>query len=337
MILETIDRRRFLQGGLPATAGAAPGPAGPWSAAARAGEPVGSPFGRRATADQVTAGLDLSGKTALVTGVNSGIGYATMRTLALRGAHVLGTARTLEKGREACAAVTGMATPLVLELTRFETVARCAEQIRAMDAPLDIVICNAGAMFDDLWRVNGVEAHFVANHLGHFLLVNRLLDRVLAAPQGRIVIVGSRAHESAPADGIQFDDLSGESWYGAQRAYGHSKLANGLHALELARRLEGAAATSNVVHPGVVQTNIAHNLPAWQEAVFRAAGYLFLKSPAQGAATSCHAAASPDLRHVSGCYFANCNPKTPSANMRDPEMAARLWAVSEELTRDFAA
>lgn len=327
-----IDRRRFVQDGLAAAAGSALGPA-----TALACDDVSSEFGRRSTADDVTAGLDLGGKTALVTGCNSGIGYETMRTLALRGAHVLGTARTLERGREACDRVAGRATPLVLELTGFETAVECAEQVRAMDAPLDILICNAGAIFDELWHVDGIEAHFVVNHLGHFVLVNHLLDLVVAAPQGRIVIVGSRAHENAPDNGIQFDNLSGESWFGSQRAYGHSKLANGLHSLELARRLEGTAATSNVVHPGLVGTNIARNLPAWQKIAFRVAGYLFMKSPAQGAATSCYVATSPDLQHVSGCYFADCNPESPSANMRDADMAARLWEVSEELTREFAA
>jgi len=327
-----IDRRRFVQGGLLAAAGPTLAPA-----AALACEDVSSEFGRRSTADDVTAGLDLSGKTALVTGCNSGIGYETMRTLALRGAHVLGTARTLERGQEACASVEGRATPLVLELTEFETAVQCAQQVRAMGAPLDILICNAGAIFDELWHVNGVEAHFVTNHLGHFVLVNQLLDLVVAAPQGRVVIVGSRAHENAPDDGIQFDDLAGESWFATQRAYGHSKLANGLHALELARRLEGTRATANVVHPGVVRTNIARNLPAWQELAFRIAGYLFLKSSAQGAATTCYVATNPDLQDVSGCYFADCNPDTPSASMQDTDMAARLWEVSEELTRDFAA
>lgn len=330
--MTSIDRRRFVQGGLLTAAGSALGPV-----SALACDDVSSEFGRRSTADDVTAGLDLSGKTALVTGCNSGIGYETMRTLALRGAHVLGTARTLERGQEACDSVEGQATPLVLELTDFETAVQCAEQVRAMGTPLDILICNAGAIFDELWHVNGIEAHFVVNHLGHFVLVNHLLDLVLAAPQGRIVLVGSRAHENAPDDGIQFDDLSGESWFASQRAYGHSKLANGLHSLELARRLEGATATSNAVHPGVVGTNIARNLPAWQEAAFRLAGYLFLKSPAQGAATSCYVATNPDLQHVSGCYFSDCNPETPSANMRDVDMAARLWEISEELTLDYAA
>lgn len=294
-----------------------------------------SQFDDDSTAEEVTLGLDLSGKTALVTGINSGIGYETMRVLALRGAHVLGTARTQEKGRVACDSVAGDTTPLVLELSDFDSVVACADRVQAMGVEIDMLICNAGAIFTELRQVSGLEAHFVVNHLGHFVLVNRLLDRVMAAPQGRVVIVGSRAHRSAPETGIQFDDLSGASWFDRQAAYGHSKLANGLHSLELARRLEGSGATSNVVHPGVVRTNIARNLPGWQQAAFRAYGYFFLKSIEEGAATTCYVATHPEFETVSGCYFADSNSATPNANMQDAAMAARLWDVSETLARDY--
>ena len=322
-----IDRRRFLQGSSFWVLGPALGHA--------ACEDVTNDFDDDSTAEEVTLDLDLTGKTALVTGVNSGIGYETMRVLALRGAHVLGTARSLEKGRAACESVEGRTTPLTLELSDFRSVAACAEEVRAMGVPIDILICNAGVLLSELQQVGGIEAHFVINHLGHFVLVNRLLEQVIAAPQGRVVIVGSRAHRSAPDDGIQFEELSGESWFERQTAYGHSKLANGLHSLELARRLEGTRATSNVVHPGVVRTNIARNLPGWQEAAFRLFGALFLKSLEEGAATTCYVATSPDLSAVSGCYFADCNPAASTANMVDSAMAARLWQVSEDLTRDF--
>ena len=287
------------------------------------------------TAEEVTADLDLTGKTALVTGVNVGLGYETMRVLALRGAHVLGTARSMEKGREACESVVGHATPLVLELSDFASVVDCAESVRAQVEQLDILVCNAGVMLNELRRVRGLEMHFVVNHLGHFLLVNRLLDQVLAAPQGRVVVVSSRAHRSAPGDGIQFDNLAGEGAFDRQQFYGHSKLANGLFSHELARRLEGTSATANSLHPGVVVTNIARNLPAWQDAIFRFAGAWFVKSVEEGAATSCYVAASPELDGVNGCYFSDCNPVTPSASMRDDAMGERLWAVSEELTEGY--
>jgi len=287
-----------------------------------------SSFGAGNTAEEVTAGIDLTGKTALVTGCNAGIGYETMRVLAMRGAHVLGTARSVEKGEQACESVAGNCTPLVLELTDFDSVVACANQVRSMDVPLDIVVCNAGILFYDRRQVHDLEMHFVVNHLGHFILVNRLQDEIIAAPQGRVVVVSSNAHRRAPADGIRFDDLSGQSW--TSSAYSHSKLANGLFSLELARRLEKTGATSNSLHPGVVDTKM-----------LRSTGLdlsqLSLKTPAQGAATSCYLATSPALRDVSGYYFADCNPEEPSAAMQNADMAKQLWDVSEELVSDYLA
>ncbi len=318
-----MKRRRFLQGStslalmpyLPAFAGYADD------------VPRGT-FGADATAEQVTAGIDLTGATALVTGCNSGIGYETMRVLALRGAHVLGTARSAAKAREACASVTGETTPLVLELTDFDSVVACADQVRAMDAPLDMLICNAGVLLRGLRQVDDLEMHFVVNHLGHFLLVHRLLGEVTAAPQGRVVVVSSMAHRNTPAGGIQFNNLSGRGWKGS--AYGHSKLANGLFALELARRLEGTNATANVLHPGVIDTNIFRHVD------FNIPKNRF-KSIAQGAATTCYVAAHPSLAKVSGVYFSDCNPEEPSEQMRDAAMARRLWEVSEALLRAHLA
>lgn len=285
-----------------------------------------SPFGPESTAEEVTAGIDLTGKTALVTGCNSGIGYETMRVLALRGAHVLGTARTKEKGERACAGIEGQCTPLVLELTDFESVVACAEAVRDTGDPVDIVVCNAGVLFREHREVNGLEMHFVVNHLGHFLLVHRLLDRITAAPQGRVVVVSSRVHDRAP--GIRFDDLSGRSWDFS--AYGHSKLANGLFSLELARRFEDTDATSNSLHPGSVDTNIFRN--ATRNNPDRE-----LKDLAEGAATQCYLATNPALADVSGYYFADCNPVEPSPEMQDVELARKLWAVSEDLVADYLA
>ena len=318
-----INRRRLLQ----ASAGLALTPYWPAFAQYTEGVPR-SPFGATSTAEAVTAGIDLTGKTALVTGCNSGIGYETMRVLALRGAHVLGTARSMEKGDDACASVAGRCTPLVLELTDFDSIVACADQVQAMGVPLDILVCNAGVLLRDLQQVRGLEMHFVVNHLGHFILVNRLLDEVIAAPQGRVLVVSSSAHRGAPADGIRFDDLSGSSW--TFSAYGHSKLANGLFSLELARRLEATAATSNSLHPGVVDTNIFRNidgrLPRGR-----------IKNLEEGAATMCYLATNPALVGVNGYYFADCNPEEPSASMQDVEMGRRLWQVSEELVRDYLA
>lgn len=285
-----------------------------------------SVFGAASTAEAVTAGLDLSGKTAVVTGCNSGIGYETMRVLALRGAHVIGTARTMERGEQAAASVVGDVTPVVLELTDFETIVACADEIQAMGTPIDMLILNAGVLLRELRQVQGLEMQFVVNHLGHFIFANRVMSRVTEAAQGRVVVVGSAAHRRVPDGGIQFDNLSGEGW--ADRAYGHSKLANGLYSLELSRRLTQTRATSNSLHPGGVRTNIMRNIAP-------RGGNFGGKTPAQGAATSCYVATNPALAAVTGQYFADCNPADQSDYQKDTAMAARLWQVSEDLTRDY--
>lgn len=298
------------------------------------GVPVG-PFGAASTAEEVTAGLDLRGRVALVTGATSGLGAETLRVLALRGAHVIGTGRTLDKAAAACRAAGDHATPVALELTDFESVVACADAVRRHVPALDMLICNAGIMaLPTLEQVYGLEKHFVTNHLGHFLLVNRLLDRVTAAPQGRVVVVSSRGYVWAPPEGIEFDNLSGaRGEYEPNRAYGQSKLANGLFSLELARRLAGTNATSNSVHPGIIKTRLGRHFPGWKKVLSELTGWAFMKSIAAGAATQCYVATNPRLAGVSGCYFANCNPEIPGGRMRDEALAARLWSVSEQLTR----
>jgi WW domain-containing oxidoreductase len=322
-----MNRREFLNRmSLTMLASALPG----WVRAA-AEAPVG-PFGAASTAEEVTAGIDLAGKVAVVTGCNSGLGYETMRVLALRGAHVIGTGRTEDKARTACASVEGRATPVVLELSDFDSVVACAGAIREVSPRVDMLICNAGVMaLPELEQVNGLEKQFAVNHLGHFLLVNRLLDTVTSAPQGRVVVVSSGAHAWAGEEGIQFDNLSGEKGYDPFKNYGQSKLANGLFSRELARRLAGSKATSNSLHPGVIKTNLTRHMPeradddgSWAD-----------KDIPQGAATQCYVATAPALASVSGLYFKDCNPATPAATMLDDDAAARLWAVSEELTRAY--
>ncbi len=264
--------------------------------------------------------------SAVVTGCNSGIGFETMRVLALRGAHVIGTARTRDKGLEACAKVSGRATPVVMELADFPSVVACADRIHSLASRIDMLMLNAGVILDGLEQVHGLEKHFVVNHLGHFLLANRVLDLVKAAPQGRVVTVGSGNHHDAPPGGIQFDTLSGEGWVG--RGYHHSKLANGLFSLELARRLASTRATSNCVTPGPVRTKILRNVP-------RASTAHQTKSSAQGAATQCYVATSPLLATTSGEYFKDCNPAPQSQHQQDAAMAAKLWEVSARLTEKY--
>ena len=296
-----------------------------------------TPFDKSTTAEQVTAGLDLTGRTALVTGATSGIGLETARVLALRGAHVFVTGRTLDKAQVACEAIPGRATPLACELEDFDQVAECAVRVSQLGVPIDMLICNAGIMAPpSLEHVRGLEKQFVVNHLSHFLLVNRLLDAVRAAPAGRVVMVSSSAHKWAPPGGIAFDNLTGEKGYDPRVFYGQSKLANALVARELARRLAGTATTANAVHPGLIITNIIRYIPAWQQWLAPLLGPLLrsrIKTAAQGAATSCYVAAHPAVAAVSGRYFADSAVATPETVMEDDALAVRLWSESEKLTR----
>jgi NAD(P)-dependent dehydrogenase (short-subunit alcohol dehydrogenase family) len=293
------------------------------------------PFGAKSTAEEVTAGIDLGGKVALVTGGTSGLGLETLRVLALRDARVIATGRTLEKAREACAGVDGDTVPVALELADLSSIAACAESVRALGVPLDILVCNAGInTFGELELVNGVESMFAVNFLGHFALVHELLPLLHAAPTARIVHVGSRSgYRQAPPQGIDFDNLRGEKTFDAGEAYGRSKLANALFSLELARRLQETSVTSNVIHPGLVTTNIARTAPRLVQAAFDLLGPLFAKSVEQGAATQCYVATAPALAGVSGAYFEDCNPvriEGPN-HVFDAPMAARLWDTAEKM------
>ena len=314
-----------------------------------------SDYGFDTTADEVVAGLNLAGKTALVTGCNSGLGYETLRTLSLAGVHVIGTARTMEKAEQACASVVGQGngpapTPLVCELTDMNSVVACADAVAAMlaqeDKPLDILICNAGIMaLPELEQVdvNGVllEKQFVVNHLGHYLLTRRLLPQVTEAPAGRIVMVSSGGYSLAPKGGIQFDNLDfagtdKDTRYNGFKAYGQSKLANVLMSNELDRRYFDAGITSNAIGPGVVATNLGRYIRGGElrdpdEPLGKGQ-----KWPDAGAATQVYVATDPRIEGVSGFFFRDCNPeafKGPYA--ADAALAEQLWEVSEELLASY--
>lgn len=334
----SMDRRRFL--GLSAAFAAAPlaTACSGHDKVPAAGVPR-SAFDEDSTAEEVTDGIDLSGKIAVVTGCTSGIGFETMRVLARRGAWVIGTSRSLERADEACRRVRGKTTPLALELSDFESVVECAETIRGLNSPVDMLVLNAGYRGGGNERklVNGIEKHFLVNHLGHFVLVNRLLDRLFFAWQGRIAVVASRAaYRGAPDDGIRFDDLTLARDYSDSLAYGHSKLANVLFSLELGKLLRGTRITSNALHPGVIDTEIDRNLNRFTQFGFGVLVALRGKSVEAGAATSCFVATSPLLGSTSGRYFEDCNAvEVPGSHLQDMAMADRLWFASEELTKDY--
>ncbi|MCB2108864.1 MAG: SDR family NAD(P)-dependent oxidoreductase [Rhodobacteraceae bacterium] len=308
------------------------------------GAPI-SNFGEHSTAEEVTDGLDLTGKRVLITGCNSGLGLESMRVLAMRGAHILGAGRTKDKADAAFKALRaaglkgGSFTPLACELSDFGSVAACAEEVAAMGEPLDVLMCNASIMaLQTLEQVNGIERHFVVNHLGHFVLINRLIETVKAAPQGRVVVLSSLGYKWAPEGGIEFDNLSGARGYDPNKMYGQSKMANHLTVVELAKRLRGTTTTANSVHPGVINTNLGRHFPWYVHVLAKLIGWTFMKSVEEGAATQTYVATAPALAETSGLYFADCNPVVPERpEMTDEALAAKLWDVSEELTKPYLA
>ncbi len=323
-----LNRRRFIQASAATVAATSVAGCSSSDVEIDSRLPVG-PYNALSTAEEVTQGMDLSGRTALVTGCNSGIGHETMRVLAMRGAHVFGTGRTLEKARQACNSVSGRTTPLALELSDFDSCVDCARAVAAHSDSLDILITNAGiGSFTDFELINGIEKIFVVNYLGHVVLTMNLLPLVRAADRGRIVHVGSQmGYRSAPEGGIDFDNLRGEAGYDAFEAYGRSKLANALFSLKLSQMLDPARTTSNAVHPGFVESNIGRNADGIVGFFYNTVANLIKKDVSEGAATQVYVATNPLLDGVSGAYFENCNPVKINIDnhMFDVALADRLW------------
>lgn len=289
-----------------------------------------SGYGYASTAEDVTRGLNLRGQNILITGVNSGLGAETARVLQLRGATILGAARTLEKASEACRQLGADALPLACELAEPASVRACVADIHARGIKLDVIVCNAGIMALPKRELrHGQELHFLTNHLGHFGLVTGLLD--VLRDRGRVVVLSSAAHQLTPRAGIQFEDLTLERNYTPWVAYGHSKLANLLFARALAGRLAGTQRTANAVHPGTIATPLSRHMGALTQRAATLASGLFFKSVSEGAATQCYVAAHPAASGISGEYFANCNVARPSRFGRDSALAERLWEVSERI------
>ena len=285
-------------------------------------------FGYGSTAMEVTDGLALDGRTILVTGCASGLGLETIRALAARGARVIATARTMDKARAAHAGMPGAFLPLACDLSEPASVRACIAAVRGA-GPLAAIICNAGIMAPpELKQAHGYELQFFTNHVGHFILVTGLLERL--APDGRVVVVASNAHRRAPG-GIEFDNLSGARDYVPMRAYGQSKLANVLFTRELARRLGPPGRTANCLHPGVIATNLMRTVPALGRLALTLAAPLVLKTPAQGAATQCFLATHPSVAGATGGYYRDCNPAEPWPAGRDDAAAARLWETTEAI------
>ncbi|MFC9501195.1 SDR family NAD(P)-dependent oxidoreductase [Streptomyces sp. NPDC056982] len=306
---------------------------------------IGSGFGARSTADDVLGGIDLTGRLALVTGGYSGIGVETTRALAKSGARVVVPARRIGAAQENLAGIEGVEVA-ELDLGDLDSVRAFAEWFLATGRPLDIVIDSAGIMACPETRVGpGWEAQFATNHLGHFALVNRLWPAI--EPGGaRVVSVSSTGHHASP---IRWDDVHWRNGYDKWEAYGQAKTANALFAVQLDRLGQERGVRAFSLHPGGILTPLQRHLPK-QEMVERGwideEGNLLypeaFKTPQQGAATQVWAATSPQLNGMGGVYLEDCDIAEPAPAdgtrvgvkewATDPEQAARLWALSAELT-----
>ncbi len=295
-------------------------------------------FGFESTAAEVVDGIDLSGRRAVVTGGASGIGSETARALAQAGAEVTLAVRDVESGERVAAAV-GAAAVSHLDVSDLESVEAF---VADWDGPLHILINNAGVMALPELTLNpaGLELQFATNHVGHFALATGL-QRALAREGARIVSVSSAGHLRSP---VILDDLNfAFRDYEPFLAYGQSKTANVLFAVEANRRWEGDGITANALHPGGIVTNLQRHQDAGYIERAVASG-VRLKTPQQGAATSVYVATRPELEGVGGRYYADCaeapvvharpadrNEPAVASYALDAENAARLWELSERL------
>ncbi|GAA2369426.1 SDR family NAD(P)-dependent oxidoreductase [Streptomyces sp. XM4011] len=297
---------------------------------------IGSGFGAHSTAEDVLRGIDLSGKLAVVTGGYAGLGLETTRALAGAGAHVVVAARrpgTAEK------ALDGHAEVAELDLADLESIRRFADAFLASDRSADILVNNAGIMACPETRVgpHGWEAQFAINHLGHYALANRLWPALARDGGARVVAVSSAGHMRG---GIHWDDVQFTHGYDKWRAYGQAKTANALFALHLDTLGRDAGVRAFSVHPGPIMTTLQRHLTTEEMTEL---GWIDehgtvrtdFKTPAQGAATQVWAATSPRLAGEGGAYCVDCDIAGPDAVREwatDPDQAARLWALSAELT-----
>jgi NAD(P)-dependent dehydrogenase (short-subunit alcohol dehydrogenase family) len=305
---------------------------------------ITTPFCAESTAADVIAGIDLSGKRAIVTGASSGIGVPTAGALAGAGADMTIAVRDTAAGERTAAAIIAATGNDAVHVGRvdLDDLASVAAFVATWTEPLHLLVNNAGVMaLPDLQLTSaGWELQFATNHLGHFALACGLHDALAAVDGARIVSLSSRGHLRSPVifDDINFTSRSYDPWL----AYGQSKTANVLFAVEATRRWGSDGITANAVHPGAIaESNLSRHMNPDELAALRSSGMFTYKTLAQGAATSVLVATSPQLEGIGGRYFEDCNesvvldPNAPetsgsgvAAYALDPDAAARLWNVS---------
>jgi NAD(P)-dependent dehydrogenase (short-subunit alcohol dehydrogenase family) len=310
-------------------------------------------FGAASTTDEVLQGVNLQGKRVLVTGASAGLGVETARSLASHGAEVIGAARDLSKAQAATAQVRAQARNggslelIQLDLASLDSVRRCADGLLAAGKVFDVIIANAGVMACPKGTTSdGFETQFGTNHLGHFVLVNRIAS--LLRSGSRLVNLASAGHRFADVD---LEDPNFEhSPYAEFVAYGRSKTANVLFAVEFDRRHKPAGVRATAVHPGAIQTELGRHMTAEvrekliadiNAGLPKGAAPFAYKSIPQGAATSVWAACVADAEAIGGRYCEDCHVaevvSTPGLRggvqpyALDPRHAQALWQKSEEL------
>ncbi len=305
---------------------------------------IESGFGLRSTADEVLKGIDLSGKLALVTGGYSGLGLETTKALVKAGARVIVPARRPEAAQEALSGVENVEVG-ELDLSDLNSVKAFADGVVASGRSIELAILNAGVMASPETRVGpGWELQFATNHLGHFALINRLWPLLTAGEGARVVATSSTGHHFSP---IRWDNLNFEGNYHKFEAYGQSKTANSLFAVELDRRGAKQGVRAFAVHPGGILTPLQRHMGREEMIALKwideeGNGNPGFKTPEQGAATQVWAATSPQLEGKGGVYCEDCDIAEPAQEEGprvgvkdyavDPAEAKRLWDLSVELT-----
>lgn len=309
-------------------------------------------FGPKSTTDDVLNGKDLSGKTVLVTGGNSGLGQETGRAMAGKGAHVVLLGRSQEKLNAAVAEIRrdherGQIETIFCDLGSLKSIRQCGAEARSRFAKIDILINNAGVMACPISHTSdGFETQFGTNHIGHFALTKELMPLVEKGADKRIVNLSSRAHHIAPAnlDDPNFKEAAYDPWL----SYGQAKTANVLFSVGLEQRFGGKGIHAYAVHPGGIQTNLGRHMTEEQSAalierVTTSDPNFEWKTIPQGAATQCWAATSNDVAGSGGVYCEDCGVaeiddvsarKGVRSYALDTDSADRLWSISEQMIGD---
>uniref|UniRef100_A0A1B6HK17 Uncharacterized protein n=1 Tax=Homalodisca liturata TaxID=320908 RepID=A0A1B6HK17_9HEMI len=286
-----------------------------------------------------TSTARLDGKTAVVTGCNTGIGKYTVLDLYGRGARVVMACRNIEKAEETRkwiieqkAGQKGVGELAVchLDLSSLSSVHECAEKLYNEEMRINILINNAGVMMcPRLLTTDGYELQFATNHLGHFLFTLKLLFKIIGSGPSRINM-SSSSHRWCKS--MDFKDINLEKSYSPQQSYFRSKLANVLFSRELAKRLEGTKVTVYSVHPGAVDAELQPTSSSiWK--IFYYIASLFLNTPEQGAQTTIYCAVDEKAAKETGLYYADCKAETPSAMALDDQVAMKLWDISLDMVK----